>query len=383
MFNIVDISELKITAGHHNGYCVSSLSVNKLIKDIFHRAKQTREPFSLSDHKSKTMGELGHHDLLPSSVLNVKSPFDLAHERKTNLSHLSPIDDEKDTSIEDGSMKLSFDITDSAQGMYQEGWHYSTHTPGLRRSTRQSKLPVKLNDYVLSSNVKYGIEKYVNYSKLKELLHEYGLLAAKPVDIPFAENIVLSHVETDKDKFLKYFTNYQKHVGKLIYHNHTRPDISYVVHYRSQHMRYLKGSPSLGLQFNKCSNLKLRAYVDADWAKCHKTKKYVSGYCVFLAIQIATNLVFHEKTKHFELDVHIVREKVFLFLNSKCKRYFYNKLKPSKLTWTAMYRKQYKKDIAQEVMKKRPHDTKKSYYRAIVGATLEFIQKKRCGKLEL
>nr|BAH56890.1 AT2G36620 [Arabidopsis thaliana] len=34
---------------------------------------------------------------------------------------------------------------------------------------------------------------------------------------------------------------------------------------------------------------------------------------------------------------------VFLFLNSKCKRYFHNKLKPSKLCWTAMYRKQHKK----------------------------------------
>nr|GEY96758.1 60S ribosomal protein L24 [Tanacetum cinerariifolium] len=44
---------------------------------------------------------------------------------------------------------------------------------------------------------------------------------------------------------------------------------------------------------------------------------------------------------------------VFLFLNSKCKRYFHNKLKPSKLTWTAMYRKQHKKDIAQEAVKKR------------------------------
>ncbi|GJV22548.1 ribonuclease H-like domain-containing protein [Tanacetum coccineum] len=74
------------------------------------------------------------------------------------------------------------------KGMYQEGWHSATQvddqnwsegnvqsnipsptqmvnsfddvqTPGLRRSTRQFKLLVKLHDYVLSSNVKYGIEK--------------------------------------------------------------------------------------------------------------------------------------------------------------------------------------------------------------------------------
>ncbi|KAG5092383.1 hypothetical protein JHK82_051161 [Glycine max] len=35
---------------------------------------------------------------------------------------------------------------------------------------------------------------------------------------------------------------------------------------------------------------------------------------------------------------------VFLFANSKCKRYFHNRLKPSKLTWTAVYRKQHKKE---------------------------------------
>ncbi|KAJ6832378.1 60S ribosomal protein L24 [Iris pallida] len=30
---------------------------------------------------------------------------------------------------------------------------------------------------------------------------------------------------------------------------------------------------------------------------------------------------------------------VFLFSNSKCKRYFHNCLKPAELTWTAMYMK--------------------------------------------
>ncbi|GJY65019.1 putative RNA-directed DNA polymerase [Tanacetum coccineum] len=39
-------------------------------------------------------------------------------------------------------------------------------TPVLRRSERLTKIPVRLNDYVLNSNVKYGIEKYVKYSNL-------------------------------------------------------------------------------------------------------------------------------------------------------------------------------------------------------------------------
>ncbi|GKE65671.1 60S ribosomal protein L24-like protein [Tanacetum coccineum] len=39
-------------------------------------------------------------------------------------------------------------------------------------------------------------------------------------------------------------------------------------------------------------------------------------------------------------------------------------------------------DIAQEVVKKRRDATKNSYSKAIVGATLEVIQKKRNGKPE-
>ncbi|XP_056862504.1 60S ribosomal protein L24-2 isoform X2 [Raphanus sativus] len=74
---------------------------------------------------------------------------------------------------------------------------------------------------------------------------------------------------------------------------------------------------------------------------------------------------------------------VFLFINSKCKHYFHNKLKPSKLAWTAMYRKQHKKDAAQEAVKKRRRATKKPYSRSIVGATLEVIQKKRAEKPEV
>ncbi|KAF5197618.1 60S ribosomal protein L24 [Thalictrum thalictroides] len=48
-----------------------------------------------------------------------------------------------------------------------------------------------------------------------------------------------------------------------------------------------------------------------------------------------------------------------------------------------MYRKQHKKDIAAEAVKKRRRATKKPYSRSIVGATLEVIQKKRTEKPEV
>ncbi|GJV13790.1 ribonuclease H-like domain-containing protein [Tanacetum coccineum] len=149
-----------------------------------------------------------------------------------------------------------------------------------------------------------GIEVIVNdlglcmsYRKYcLELLHEYGLLVARPTDIPLPENSILSFEETKDDKYLSDFTNYQKLVGKLIYLTNTRPSISYVVHCLSQHMhsplqshfkaalrllRYLKGSPEV------CLMLLVKLF---SW--------------------IAANLIFHERTKHFELDVHFVREMV-------------------------------------------------------------------------
>ncbi|GJR61685.1 ribonuclease H-like domain-containing protein [Tanacetum coccineum] len=122
-----------------------------------------------------------------------------------------------------------------------------------------------------------------------ELLHEYGLLAAKHVDTPLLENTTLNHVESDDDHLLSNVRNYQRLMGKLIYLTNTKPDISYVVHCLSQFMhapleshldvalrvlRYLKGSLGRGFQISKLGNLNLRAYVASDWARCPATRKY-------------------------------------------------------------------------------------------------------------
>nr|GEX02608.1 ribonuclease H-like domain-containing protein [Tanacetum cinerariifolium] len=163
-----------------------------------------------------------------------------------------------------------------------------------------------------------------------ELLHDFGLLACRPVLTPLPENIILAHKETEKDKFLVNITSYQRLVGKLIYLTLTRPDISYVVHCLSQHMhaplkshfdialrllKYLKLASGFGVQFLKRqSGFDIKAFFDSDWTRCPITRRNLLPaelYCDNkAAMQIATNPVMHEKTKNFDLDVHFIREKV-------------------------------------------------------------------------
>ena len=135
-------------------------------------------------------------------------------------------------------------------------------------------------------------------------------------------------------------------------------------------IRYLKGTSSRGLFFSAGSSLQLAGYSDADWAGCPNTRRSITGWCMFLgssliswkskkqdrvskssteseyramsaacseitwlrgllaelsfpqsnptslhadntsAIQIATNPVYHERTKHIEVDCHYIREAV-------------------------------------------------------------------------
>ncbi|GJQ98425.1 retrovirus-related pol polyprotein from transposon TNT 1-94 [Tanacetum coccineum] len=183
-----------------------------------------------------------------------------------------------------------------------------------------------------------------------ELLSEYGLLACKPAATPLHQNVVLGYEESQSDKFLSNMSEYQKIVGKLIYLSITRPDISYVVHCLSQHMhaslqshfsdalRVLRKSVS-GFCFYLCNNLvSWKSKKQATISRSSAESEYrclasttceviwvikilkdlgVKGllpahlyYDSISAISIAGNPVFHEKTKHFEIDLHLVREKV-------------------------------------------------------------------------
>ena len=135
-------------------------------------------------------------------------------------------------------------------------------------------------------------------------------------------------------------------------------------------LHYLKGTIGLGLFYSAESDLKLKTYTDADWGSCLDTRRSTYGFCMFLgtaliawkskkqdvashssaeseyramsvavkevvwianlcrelqapqdkpiaffcdstaAIHIANNPVFHERTKHVELNCHQVRDMI-------------------------------------------------------------------------
>ncbi|GKF36501.1 ribonuclease H-like domain-containing protein [Tanacetum coccineum] len=108
-------------------------------------------------------------------------------------------------------------------------------------------------------------------------------------------------------------------------------------------LRYLKSAPGACIVYTMSINKSVSAYADSDWAKCKMTRRSsaeaeyrsmasvtcevmwivkilkdlnfkdvipVSLFCDnSSAIQTAANPVMHEKTKHFDVDVHLIREK--------------------------------------------------------------------------
>ncbi|CAM8905397.1 unnamed protein product [Rhodiola kirilowii] len=126
---------------------------------------------------------------------------------------------------------------------------------------------------------------FINQRKYAlELLEEAGLLGCKPATMPMDSK---HSVSTSTSALLDDPTSYRRLVGKLIYLNVTRPDLSYSVHVLSQFMgsprhdhlqaalrvlRYIKAAPAQSIFFQAKSPLHLETFCDADWASCPLTR---------------------------------------------------------------------------------------------------------------
>ncbi|XP_031276499.1 uncharacterized protein LOC116134961 [Pistacia vera] len=203
--------------------------------------------------------------------------------------------------------------------------------------------------YFLGIEVAYSLRGYLlSQSKyVADILERARLTNNKTVDTPIEVNAKYS---SSYGLPLSDPTLYRTVVGSLVYLTITRPDIAYDVHVVSQFvaspttdhwaavlrtLRYLRGTVFQSLLLPSTSSLELRAYFDADHGSDPMDRKSITGFCIFLgdsliswkskkqsivsqslteaeyramsSIQIAHNSVFHEQTKHIEIDCHLTR----------------------------------------------------------------------------
>jgi len=72
----------------------------------------------------------------------------------------------------------------------------------------------------------------------------------------------------------------------------------------------------------------------------------------------------------------------FLFLKQKCRALFNQRKRPAKLAWTTTYRRQHRKDQEQQVARKKRRSSARVVTRAVAGASVEVIAKKKAEKPE-
>jgi hypothetical protein len=131
-------------------------------------------------------------------------------------------------------------------------------------------------------------------SYILEILERAGMRHCKPCSTPVDTSAKVSSTEGSP---VADSTHYRGLAGALQYLTFTRPDISYAVQQVCLHMhdpretryalikrvlRYLHGTLDHGLQLRRTTTSTLVAYSDVDWAGCLDTRRFTSGYAVFL-----------------------------------------------------------------------------------------------------
>ncbi|KAG7536926.1 Ribonuclease H-like superfamily [Arabidopsis suecica] len=263
-------------------------------------------------------------------------------------------------------LKSTFDIKDLGELKYFLGIEVCRSPEGLFLSQRKYTLDL-LNEtgykdakpaktpleegYKVDRKGEKEDEKFNDTPLYRKLVGKLIYLTNTRPDICFAVNQVSQHMQ-----------------APTVYHRSMVERI----------LRYLKGSSGQGIWMGKNSNTELVGYCDADYAGDRMDRRSTTGYCTFLggnlvtwktkkqkvvscssaeseyramkqltneltwlkallkdlrveqdtpitmhcdnkaAIHIASNSVFHERTKHIEVDCHKVREKIVQGVTLPC-----------------------------------------------------------------
>ncbi|GKB78549.1 ribonuclease H-like domain-containing protein [Tanacetum coccineum] len=300
--------------------------------EICQRAKQTREPFPLSDHTSKFLG-----DILPNDDERVEPKLNSDQRSQSVNSSSSVFDKDANTAdfpVNSGNdaccdrkvigskwiYKIKYRSSGEidrykarhvAQGFGQkeetvymrppEGYFPSENDFSQSKSdyslyTKSDKgdflaLLVYVDDIIITCNNISEIEMFKVYLKSKFMIKDLGKLKYF---------LGIEVIDTDKGICLnkrKYVLDLLSEYGMLACKPAKTPLMSKLIISNEAFMhsplkshlkiafkilRYLKICPGLGIHIIKTSGMSLSAYSDADWAKCVVTRRSVTGYCVFL-----------------------------------------------------------------------------------------------------
>ena len=136
---------------------------------------------------------------------------------------------------------------------------------------------------------------YIHQSKyIKDVLKKFDMTECNSAKTPMHPTCILEKEEVSNKVCQKL---YRGMIGSLLYLTATRPDILFSVCLcarfqsdpRESHLtavkrilKYLKGTPNLGLMYEKTSEYRLSGYCDADYAGDRIERKSTSGNCQLL-----------------------------------------------------------------------------------------------------
>ncbi|KAJ9553229.1 hypothetical protein OSB04_017274 [Centaurea solstitialis] len=142
---------------------------------------------------------------------------------------------------------------------------------------------------------------FINQSKyIKDMLKKFNMTDCFPIKTPMPTGNLLGPDLAGKPVDQKI---YRSMIGSLLYLTATRPDIMFATCFcarfqanpKESHLaavkrilRYLKGTPELGLWYPKDSSFELISFTDSDYGGCKLDRKSTSGSCQFLGDKLVS-----------------------------------------------------------------------------------------------